>query len=120
MHCALHKLNLVINDAVQSSAIGVGFFDTIVEIFNFFDRSINWWSKLAFTEASITKWKLKRLCLTRWSSKTDAIRAVNRYTDILKVLTRITLECSDRKERLVANDLKESMENYEFIVFIVI
>ena len=76
VHCASHKLNFVINDAVQSSAISVGFFGTIAEFFNFFDRSINIRAEFAFTETSITKLKLKRLCPTRWSSRIDAIRAV--------------------------------------------
>ena len=63
VHCASH--NLLINDAVQSSAISVGFFGTRAEIFNFFGQSINRWAQLAFTEASITKLKLKRLRPTR-------------------------------------------------------
>ena len=39
---------------------------------------------------------------------------------MLKVLTRLTLESSDRQERSDATGLKEDMKYDEFIVFIVI
>ena len=75
---------------------------------------------MALTAETCNKLKLKRLCTTRWSSRVDAVRATkNRYTDILKVLTRICLETRDSKENADAMGLKKRIENYEFIVFII-
>ena len=67
------------------------------------------------------KLKLKKLCTTRWSSRIDAVRAMkNRYTDILKVLMRIILTSKDSKERADATALKKNIDNFYFIVCIII
>ena len=78
-------------------------------------------SSVSIDRGRCHKLKLKRLCTTRWSSRIDAVRAVkNRYRDILKVITRISLESKDPKERSEAISLKKNLENFEFIVFVVI
>ena len=64
---------------------------------------------------------LKRLCETRWSSRVDAVRAVrDRYPHIMKILTRLAMTSTKKKERDDAKFLKEKMDSYEFILFIVI
>lgn len=114
-------MNLVINDAAESTIEGIGFFGTIAEIFNFFGRSLNHWAELALTDDGLKKLKLKKLCTTRWSSRIDAVRALkNRYSDILKVLTRISLTGKDSKERADAMGLRKNIENYNFIVSIIV
>ena len=124
VHCASHNLNLVINDAAAAAIEGVNFFGVISEIFNFFGRSLNRWAELALTEDGMKKLKLKKLCTTRWSSRIDAVRRVravkNRYADILKVLMRIILTSKDSKERADATALKKNIDNFNFIVYIII
>lgn len=67
---------------------------------------------------------MKRLCVTcvtRWSSRIDAVRALkNRYYDILKTLVSIGLTSKDRKERDEAVGLRKNIENYNFVVCIII
>ena len=120
VHCAAHNLNLV-NDAAEATGEGINFFGAINEIFNFFGRSLNRWAELALTEDGMHKLKLKKLCATRWASRIDAVRALkNRYADILKVLARISLTTKDAKERADATGLRKNMDNYDFVVCIVV
>ena len=63
---------------------------------------------------------LKKLCTTRWTSGIDAVRAVrDRYVDLLKILTRISLTSDKRNERDAASHLQRKLDSYEFLVFIV-
>ena len=60
------------------------------------------------------------MCPTRWSSRVDYLKAVrDRFVDILKVLTRISLESKEPMERTEAIGMKKKIETYEFIVFII-
>ena len=121
VHCAAHNLNLVINDAAEATGEGINFFGAINESVNFFGRSLNRWAELALTEDGMHKLKLKKLCATRWASRIDAVRALkNRYADILKVLARISLTTKYAKERADATGLRKNMENYDFVVCIVV
>ena len=120
VHCGCHNLNLVINDAVDSVVENKGFFGVLKEIFNYFGQSLNRWEELRM-EADPGSLTLKRLCETRWSSRVDAVRAVrDRYPHIMKILTRLALTSTKKKERDDAKFLKEKMDSYEFILFIVI
>ena len=63
---------------------------------------------------------LKKLCETRWSSRFDAVPPVRyRYLHIMKVLTRLTLTSEKKKEMNDAKNLKEEMDSFEFVLFIV-
>ena len=121
VHCAAHNLNLVINDAVEATVEGVSFFGTISEISNFFSRSLNQWAELALTEDGMKKLKLKKLCATRWASRIEAVRALQKcYSDILKVLACISLTMKDAKERADATGLRKNIENFDFVVCIIV
>ena len=64
---------------------------------------------------------LKKLCTTRWSSRINAVRAVrDRYTHILKVLTRISLTSDKTSERNNAFALRKDLDSFEFVMFIVL
>ena len=121
VHCATHNLNLVVNDAVQGSVEGVTFFGSLAELFNFFGWSLNRWRDLELSKTDESKFTLKKLCTTRWASRINSVRAVkNRFIDVLKVLTRITLESKDPKERADAVALKAHLNRFEFILMIII
>ena len=119
VHCGCHNLNLVINDAVDSVVNNRNFFDVLGEMFSFFGQSLNRWEKLR-VQADRGSLTLKKLCKTRWSSRVDAVRAVrDRYPHIMKVLIRLILTSEKKKERDDAKSLKEKMDSFEFILFIV-
>ena len=86
VHCTSHNLNLVINGAVKSIPQNETFFTILQDVFNFFGSSLNRWRGLQI-ESEKDSLTLKKLCMTRWSSRINAVR--DSYTHILKVLTRI-------------------------------
>ena len=119
-HCASHNLNLVINDAVKSIPQNEKFFTILQDVFNFFGSSLNRWRELQI-ESEKDSLTLKKLCTTRWSSRINAVRAVrDRYTHILKVLTRISLTSDKTSERNTASKLRKDLDLFEFVMFIVL
>jgi len=119
IHCSAHNLNLVINDAVSSIVDNNNFFGVLQSIYVFFGSSINRSRDLQCL-AKQDSLSLKKLCVTRWSSRIDAVRSIrDRYIDILKRLHSISLTSKERKERDEANALIKNMEKIEFIVCLV-
>ena len=111
----------MINDAVAASAESDTFFATLTDIYNFFGRSLYRWAELALTESTVHKLKLKRLCTTRWSSRIDSVRAIkNRYISTMQVLSKIIHTSDDKEERETATSLKNKMDSFEFVLFLVI
>lgn len=95
VHCAAHNLNLALNDSVQNISEMRNFYDTVEQLCNFFGSSIKRWAmlkELACVSEVIGKVTLKRLCPTRWSSRHDSLVALRfRYSDVVKVLSKISL-----------------------------
>ena len=119
IHCAAHNLNLVINDAVNSVTDNDNFFGVIQSIYVFFSSSINRSRDLQLLAVN-SSLSLKKLCVTRWSSRVDSVRAVrDRFVDILKQLTVISLSSKDKKERDEAVGIKKNIEKIDFIIFLV-
>ena len=80
---------------------------------------MNRWEELR-VQADRGSLTLKKLCKTRWSSRVDAVRAVrDRYPHIMKVLTHLILTSGKKMERDDAKSLKEKMDSFEFVLFIV-
>ena len=75
VHCGSHYLNQVISDSVGAVAEKDDFFGTLKTAFNFFDASVNRWEELR-VDNSIGSLTLKKLCVTRWTSRIDSVRAV--------------------------------------------
>ena len=119
VYCAAHNLNLVVNDAVNSVVENDNFFGVIQSIYVFFSSSINRSRDLQLLAVD-SSLSLIKLCATRWSSRVDSVRAVrDRFVDMLKRLTVISLTSKDRKERDEAGGIKKNMEKIEFIVNLV-
>ena len=90
------------------------------DVFNFFGSSLKRWRELQI-ESEKDSLTLKKLCTTRWSSRINAVRAVrDRYTHILKVLTRISLTSDKTSERNTASKLRKDLDLFEFVMFIVL
>ena len=90
------------------------------DVFKFFGSSLKRWRELQI-ESEKDSLTLKKLCTTRWSSRINAVRAVrDRYTHILKVLTRISLTSDKTSERNTASKLRKDLDLFEFVMFIVL
>lgn len=120
IHCASHNLNLVLNDAMNSSTEVKTFFGLVEKIYTFFSNSIKRWQLLLSSESSDISITLKRLCTTRWSSRYDSLLAIrHRYVDILKCLSQIILRSKNKDEIFEANYLKVHMEDFRFIFSVI-
>ncbi|KAL4084972.1 hypothetical protein QTP88_027831 [Uroleucon formosanum] len=120
IHCAFYNLNLVLNDAMNSSTEVKNFFGLVEKIYTFFSNSIKRWQLLLSSESSDISITLKRLCTTRWSSRYDSLLAIrHRYVDILKCLSQIVLRSKNEDEIFEANYLKVHMEDFQFIFSVI-
>lgn len=97
------------------------FWELIEQIYVFFGRSIKRWELLSTFLSKNSLLKLKRLCPTRWSSRNDSLQAVAfRFCDILKTLSKIILTSNSKTERNEAIHLRKEMENFEFVLQVVL
>ena len=119
IHCAAHNLNLVINDALNSVVNNDNFFGVIQSIYVFFASSINRSRDLQLLAVD-SPLCLEKLCVTRWSSRVDSVRGVrDRFVDILKRLSVISLNSKDKKERDEAVGIKKNIAKIDFMINLV-
>ena len=111
------NLNFVINNAVSNIPRNEKFFTILQRVFNFFGSSLNRWQELQI-EGDQDSLTLKKICSTRWNSRIDTVR--DRYTHILKVLTRISFIYEKTHKRNTAVKLRNDLDSFEFVVFIVL
>ena len=120
VHCAAHNLNLVLNDACMSSTEVQKYFDILEQLYVFFSKSIIRWDILQ-EQVQSKKKTLKRLCPTRWASRFDAVDSLRFcYPDVLKALTKISLQSKKPEERVEATGLIKAIEKYEFVLITVL
>jgi len=80
---------------------------------------LNRWEELR-VQADRGSLTLNKLCETRRYSRVDAVRAVrDRYPHIMKVLIPLILTSEKKTKSDDAKSLKEKMDSFEFILFIV-
>lgn len=85
--CAAHSLNLVGKNAVDNNKKANAFFDLIECLYHFFVYSTFRWDKLKNALSDKREFLLKRATGTRWSSKHNAIVAIDTsYGKIINVL----------------------------------
>ncbi|XP_054276742.1 52 kDa repressor of the inhibitor of the protein kinase-like [Macrosteles quadrilineatus] len=81
--CSAHSLNLVGVHAAEVSVLMMNFFGKVLEFFNFFSSSTIRWEALL----DCVKTTLKRHCETRWSSRRQAVTALQKnLPSVFKVL----------------------------------
>ncbi|XP_050546049.1 uncharacterized protein LOC126908181 [Daktulosphaira vitifoliae] len=86
IHCASHNLNLVLNDAMNSSTEVKNFFGLVEKIYIFFSNSIKHWQLLLSSESSDISFTLKRLCTTRWSS---SVVFIGKILETVNVVSKV-------------------------------
>ena len=116
MHCAAHRLNLVLNDAVNGVEGASNFFKIIGELHNFFSASVKRWKELHGKIGTTVA--VKKLCATRWASREDALKSLhNHYPDIMRALTEIILK-GKGAERSEAQGFKNKLSDFNFILML--
>ncbi|XP_060863504.1 zinc finger MYM-type protein 1-like [Metopolophium dirhodum] len=89
VHCCAHNLNLVISDAAKTSQKIVSFFSIVQDVFNFFGSSA-----------------------PRWEARHDAVFSLQeRFIDVVKCLTKISLTTKKTDERNSSLTLKKKILN---------
>lgn len=121
VHCANHNLNLVLNDSVKSILEISVFYDIINSIYVFFSQSLPRWQSLAeSTDTCIINLTLKKLCPIRWSSRYDALLAINvNFVPVMKCLTKIILASNVTSEVVEATGLRKQMASFDFVLMLV-
>lgn len=122
VHCCAHNLNLVISDAAKTSQKIVSFFSIVQDVFNFFGSSAPRWALLALGDeqaCKVSKKTLKKVCPTRWEARHDAVFSLQeRFIDVVKCLTKISLTTKKTDERNSSLTLKKKLESSEFILIL--
>jgi len=117
--CAAHTLNLVVNDAANSSGEISGFFGVVQEIYNYFSASPYRWDVLKKHVKGLT---LKPLSETRWESRINAIRPLKQnLPNIITALNAIIEDPTrDTKTKLGAKSIIKNVKTFKFICSILI
>lgn len=122
VHCCSHNLNLVISDAAKCHNKVKKIFETVQNVFNFFASSAPRWALLALGQHfgdTVQNKVLKKVCPTKWEARHDAVFSLKeRFIDVLKALTCMTLTSKKTIERTLASGLKSKIENFEFVLIL--
>lgn len=99
MHCANHRLNLVLVDIAKNNEEADVFFTLVQDLYVFVSGS-NIHIKFIELQKQVLNIKpieLKRLCITRWSSQIHSCKAIkNTIEVILLLLNQLVLSKNDR------------------------
>ena len=117
--CAAHTLNLVVNDAANSSGEISGFFGVVQEIYNYFSASPYRWDVLKKHVKGLT---LKPLSETRWESRINAIRPLKQnLKNIITALNALIEDTTrDTKTKLSAKSIIKNVKTFKFLCSILI
>lgn len=118
--CSAHSLNLVATAAAESCTEACRFFMMLQEIYVFFVNSTQRWLKLM---SEIGKGKtLKRVNLTRWSTREDACKSLrDSWHEVLQTLKSIKDDCTEKPvTRQEAAGILLNLEKLETAVMVVV
>lgn len=76
--CASHSLNLLVNDAADSTLPAIDFFSLVHHIFVFLSGSTGRWDVLHRHLQTPSHLTPKPICATRWSSRIDAMKPLSK------------------------------------------
>uniref|UniRef100_A0A7N1A7G4 HAT C-terminal dimerisation domain-containing protein n=1 Tax=Kalanchoe fedtschenkoi TaxID=63787 RepID=A0A7N1A7G4_KALFE len=118
MPCACHSLNLTLCDMAQSCVKAVSFFGVIQRIFILFSSSVKRWKILLDNVPNFT---VKSLSNTRWESRIKSVKAIKFQAPQLRIaLSELYDICDDAKSKSEAESLVNMLENFEFLLGMVI
>ena len=109
--CAAHLLNLIGEAAAKCCPEAIAFFDFAQEVYNFFSRSTERWEELQNCQVRVNQMKeekskpkakpLKNLSQTRWSSRSDACKSLQKSWDaVFQCLTDV------ENNKMLKSDIK--------------
>uniref|UniRef100_A0A0D3CXS9 DUF4371 domain-containing protein n=1 Tax=Brassica oleracea var. oleracea TaxID=109376 RepID=A0A0D3CXS9_BRAOL len=118
MPCACHSLNLVVSDMAHSCVKAVSFFGIVQRIYTIFSSSTKRWNVLL---KHISCFTVKSLSNTRWESRIKSVKAI-RYQapQIRSALLELYDLCDDAISKSETESLVDALENFEFLLGIVI
>ena len=108
-------------DAMEAVTETHQFYDTIESIYDFFVHSIVRWQKLQKVhDCYCSNPTLKALNPTRWSGQQDAVYALKeRFSDVIKLIY-IILFSTKQKEKNKVMTIKKRIENFCFVIMLVV
>lgn len=116
--CAAHSLNLVIQHAAACCMEATSFFQIVEELYVFLSASTYRWQLLTevLNKNTNVTFSLKRVNVTRWSARFDAVKALKYgYQDIKQSLLTIGERTTEKMHvRCQANGLAEKFSTLEF------
>nr|CAI5844793.1 unnamed protein product [Callosobruchus analis] len=119
VHCAVHALNLVLNDAARHVCEVSTFFDNLEKIYTFFGNSIK--RRAMLSDDSSEKYLIifKKVCPTRWPSGNDALLAVKKnFLLIMKTLYQLNLISNKKDEREECKSIIKILDSFDFLVLV--
>lgn len=120
--CAAHSLNLVVQNSADSCLEATDFFSTVEEIYVFFSSSTYRWKLLLDApKPNLNFYVPKRINITRWSSRFDALKALKNGFNQFKDALSLIVDSSGEKNlvRCQAKGLGDKMESLEFGILVV-
>uniref|UniRef100_A0A7N0UWZ0 DUF4371 domain-containing protein n=1 Tax=Kalanchoe fedtschenkoi TaxID=63787 RepID=A0A7N0UWZ0_KALFE len=111
-------LNLILCDMAQSCIKTVSFFGVVQRIFILFSRSTKRWKILLDNVPNLT---VKSLSNTRWENRIKSVKAIKFQAPQLRIALSALFDiCDDAKSKSEADSLVNMLENFEFLLGMVI
>ena len=112
VNCENHSLNLACVHASEVQPVVVTFFGTVEKVFTFFTSSSSRWEVLK----TFTKLSVKRHCDTRWSSRYDAVYAIQEEIDnIISSLENLQVGDFSTDTKSDAGLLLNAIQQFNFL-----
>ncbi|KAJ9567830.1 hypothetical protein OSB04_003796 [Centaurea solstitialis] len=105
-------------DMAHSCVKAVTFFGIVQRIYTLFSSSTKRWKVLTDNVSDLT---VKSLCNTRWESRIKSVKAIRfQAPQIRSALLELCKSCDDAKTKSEAESLVSAIENFEFLLGMII
>lgn len=119
VHCASHRLNLVLSSVAEVDPTVTSFFDIMDQVHNFMtgvkrhERFIHF-QRLFYPDSQLIE--LTHSCDTRWSSRSLEVEKFSRRFDVIMDTLASFENDSDTDTRLQAGSLLNGIQNQKFVI----